>query len=63
MAQITAQPVSEPTVVCGEVAEFCICDEPPKHDGPHLCKCKGSWFGTLDGPDFDVVAYPPGVPL
>ena len=59
--QITGQPASV-VVVCGEVAEKCICDEPPKHEGPHLCRCRGSWFGTIGGSDFEVVTFPVAVP-
>jgi hypothetical protein len=49
---VTAEPV------CGATAAQCICDEPPGHDSPHLCKCTGSWLGEFDGDDFEVIALP-----
>ena len=48
-------------VVCGAEAAHCICDEPHGHTTPHACKCGGKWRGTLDEPDFDVVAWPTAV--
>ena len=53
--------VSEPAVVCGQMAHKCICDREPNHDEPHLCKCEGSWVGTYEADDFDVVAWPAAV--
>lgn len=44
--------------VCGEVAEFCLCEQPPKHEGPHVCECGGEWRGSIGGPDFEVVVLP-----
>lgn len=53
--------MTDVTVVCGAVAERCICDLPPDHverGEPHLCKCTGSWRGDLDGDDFEIVTWP-----
>lgn len=53
----------EASVVCGATVSRCICDAPPGHDGqPHACKCGGKWTGSDEGGDFQVVAYPVGVP-
>jgi len=50
----------EAVAVCGARARACICIEPPEHTDqePHVCKCGGSWRGTLDAADFEVVAWP-----
>lgn len=52
--------VLEAVAVCGARASECICIGPPEHVGhdPHACKCGGSWRGSLDGDDFEVVTLP-----
>lgn len=59
MAQDT-EPISQ-SVVCGAVAEKCICIAAPDHaerGEPHLCKCSGSWRGSLFDDDFEVISWP-----
>ncbi len=35
--------------LCGEVQASCICILAPKHDGSHVCSCRGSWHFDENG--------------
>jgi hypothetical protein len=48
---------------CDESAYSCLCSRPPGHDGPHACPCGGSWNGSAEDDTFDVVTFPPGIPV
>lgn len=50
--------LSDQTVICGALASRCICDRPPRHQGPHACRCGGSWEGEWDMPTFQVRSLP-----
>jgi hypothetical protein len=48
-------------VGCGAQAQSCWCALAPGHDGPHECGregCGGSWLGSIDSSDFEVVRLP-----
>jgi len=44
-------------VVCQEREAACRCAEPLDHEGPHVCRCGGSWTYDADGA-FVIVAWP-----
>lgn len=51
----------EGRVVCAAIAYSCACVLDPGHDGPHACNpetCGGSWTGSSDSDEFEVVTYP-----
>lgn len=39
-------------LICAEAFYRCKCDEPHGHEGPHLCRCGGSWQGD------EILAFP-----
>ena len=50
--------------VCGERLASCTCGEPSAHAGPHVCnepdRCQGSWKGSVDKDDLEIVSWPIG---
>lgn len=48
-------------VICAERADQCVCKLPPDHGPVHECVCGGSWRGTSDTGDFEVVRWPSGL--
>lgn len=44
--------------LCGARLYECSCEKPKDHPGAHLCSCDGSWKGTHDNDDFEIVAMP-----
>lgn len=47
--------------ICGTKEAWCVCGLPPEHDGPHECKCGGSWTFDANG-YFVPVALPQELP-
>ena len=64
MADIELAPAAG-KVVCDERAAECRCREAKGHypATPHRCdpRCGGSWRGSHDGDDFEVVEFPQGI--
>lgn len=55
----------DPDALCGARARRCACIKPVGHaaagDDVHACNpetCGGSWRGTFDTDDFEVVSFP-----
>lgn len=51
--------MTRPTVLCDALLAECTCTEALGHDGPHVCRCGGSWRGDdRDGSEIEVVHLP-----
>jgi hypothetical protein len=50
--------VIESQAMCDSQAFRCICGLEAGHEGPHVCRCGGSWLGSKEGGDFEAFSLP-----